>query len=344
MKRLNHSFITRFIYIVLLVAAGVLVSNVGGAFTYVVFYTLVLYTPITLLWLVYERFALRIFQDVDVRLLYKNKPEPYTLSLSNAGILPIAGVTFAKDDEITRFKEDLTDIEYSLLPGETVNISTEISCRYAGGYVAGLTRITITDCFGIFKISYNTPSPLRVYVLPAITDIANNDINKILDNNLSRNNLYKLDSEEITLGNDIRPYRVGDSISHIHWKNYARTGRLFTRLYDKQESDMMNLFVVPDVNATIESKDYMLDYVVSVANCFAKIKKPVRIFYYCAGVRDIMIDGYETFRKFYPDRLNEFGSVGGDVDPSAEKKLIEASLKIDGTVLYYYENEKTLKV
>ena len=83
-----------------------------------------------------------------MRLLYKNKPESYTLSLSNAGILPIAGVTFAKDDEITRFKEDLTDIEYSLLPGETANISTEISCRYAGGYVAGLTRITITDCFG----------------------------------------------------------------------------------------------------------------------------------------------------------------------------------------------------
>ncbi len=330
------------IYLLLLIASIILVSNKGGALTYIIFFSFLFYIPAALIEIIYSRFALHIFQDVNERLLYKNQALNYELSISNAGPIPIAGVSFLIDDEITHLSKDITKDEYKLLPGENITLNMDISCKYAGGYDAGITKIIIRDFFGIINFSYDIPSPLRVYVLPSITDIATNDVNRIFEENYAKRSVFKTNIDEISLGNDTRKYIDGDKLSLVHWKNYAKTGEMRTRLYDKQESEMMTVVIIPKNKATIEQKDYMLEYIVSIADCFAKQSKPVRIIYYKTGVKDVLIDNYKSFREFYPDKLKELGNANKEVSDKANDELMLEASKIDGSVAYYYEENMSL--
>ena len=105
----------------------------------------------------------------------------------------------------------------------------------------------------------------------------------------------------------MRSYMKGDSLKSIHWKNYARTGNLMVRLPEKQNSDMLSLILMTEESGNEDSdlqrRDLYLEYLISVANYFAQMKKPVRVVYFDSGVKTFVIDGYKTFQEFYYERL-----------------------------------------
>ena len=327
----------RIIYLALLIASAVLVTNRGGGFSYVLFFSVVLYLPVAFLQLLYTRKVLRIYQDVSGRLLYKNSAVPYQISIENSGILPIGGITLIMAKEVTDFADDFTTDRYSFLPGENRLINTMISCRYAGEYLEGISRIHITDMFSLMSMTYDIPTPLRVHVLPVITDVAVADLNRLFEEMAGRRNMFRLEKDDVILGNDLRKYKDGDSLSTIHWKNYARTGELFVRLPDKQESEMLTVVIIPDEETTIEKHDHMLEYIVSLANHFAKQGKAVEIVYYSGGVKRFLIEDYDSFRVFYLEKLKEFGTVGKEIPSDAVDKLIKASVESGGEVIYFRE-------
>ena len=322
------------IYLILLAGSAVLISFRGGAFSYVLFFAVLIYIPVALLQILYTRIMLRVYQEVTVRLLYKNTAVPYQISIENAGPVPIGGLRLIRDRKVTHFKEDFTTEVFRLLPKESRAIETEISCRYAGSYTVGVARIAISDCFGIIKISYDIPAPLRLHVLPTVTDIAVEDIGRMLSENMNHNSAYKMDKREDYPGNELRKYMDGDPISYVHWKNYARTGEMYVRLPDRQDSEMMTMVVVSDNDPSITERDYMLEYVVSAANYFVGQSKPVRFMYYASGVKDFLIDGYDSFSRFYFEKLSE---IGREAVPEAEEKLMEALRESGGIAAVFHE-------
>ena len=339
----HRNMLPRIIYALLLIGSGILVSNRGGSFSYVLFFSVLLYLPIAGIYIGYTMWALHIYQDMDGRLLYKNTAKQYQIVIENAGILPISGIRLSYRNVTTQFREEFTDETFQLLPRESISLENELTCKYAGNYTAGIERVALRDFFGIIRINYALPTALRVSVLPVVTDIAVKDITRLLDENNITRNIFKLNQTENFLGNDMRSYMKGDSLKSIHWKNYARTGNLMVRLPEKQNSDMLSLILMTEESGNEDSdlqrRDLYLEYLISVANYFAQMKKPVRVVYFDSGVKTFVIDGYKTFQEFYYERLKR---VTGEITEETQKEMLDKSADKIGVRVLFRESDHKL--
>ena len=301
----GHKKILRLVaYLIVLIGAAVIVSNIGGAFSYVFFYSVLLYIPISI----------------------------FDYTFCNRLLFP---------DRVTDFKECITDTTYSLFPKDTIRLENVISCKYSGSYEAGIVAFTIHDPFRIIDASYRISTPLRVNVLPAVTDIAVSDINRKLENILIRSGNMVINNNENYLGNDFRKYNPGDPINRVHWKNYARTGKLFIRLPELKMSQMI-IIVKDEMDGSEESlkkRDYFLEYIVSVMNYFAKNKKPLEITYFDSGIRSCIVDDYESFDKAYFDVIKRIMSKPASAE---EEGMAEVKNKTSASVIVFNEKELNL--
>ena len=336
--------VKRIIYLAVLIASGVLVSNIGGAFSYAFFFAVLLYPVAAVLQIIYTRIALRVYQEVDGRLLYKATPVTYQIMIENNWFIPISGVRLSYDKEVSGFEDDYTSREFSLAPRGLESVSTRLTCRLAGNFEAGITRIHLQDCFGIITFDYDIPTPLRVSVLPVITDIAVNDISRLNTLQQSGKARFRMEREEESLGDETRRYIEGDRLSTVHWKNYARSGELRIRLPEKQNSEMMSIAcITDDTSKDIKIRDFMLEYIVSIANWFAEQKKPVRFVYYNAGPRECLVDDYESFKEFYLSVLPEIGRGMKDEEAAEVKdELLMETMKSHGVYFAFSEADGEL--
>ena len=330
--------VPRAAFFVALIFAFIFVSKVGGAFSYALFFSCILYIPLSFIYCLYIMANLQIYQEMEGRLLYKNRMRKYQITIENSGFIPIAGIRLGYNHKITGFKNDFTVNELKLLPGKTIQIDTEMLCKYAGNYTAGVDRIYITDMFGIYTISYIIKAELRVGVLPVITDSGENEMLKLVENHSRGLNIFKLDRLDDTNGNDMKKYVPGDSLSSVHWKNFARTGELMVRVPENKDSHMVSLVLVTCQSSmgmkNIEMRDTFLEYIVSIAHFFAKAKRALRIIYYDSGIKDAIIDNYESFQDFYLDKLKR---LGGEIGEDTVQKMTVKSREIQSITIKFEE-------
>ena len=298
------------IYLLLLVIATVNVSINGGTFSYVFFYSILLYLPLSIIYMIISMISLEIFQETENKLIYKNTGEKYQFIAKNNSILPISGISFYYNEEITSFQDDFTLNTFRFLPKQKYEFNTDIMCHFAGGYDAGVEGYYIEDLFGIIRLRRKVKIPIRIHVLPIITDIAHSLINE-MGFNESAGNRIKLTQLENYLGNDIRKYVAGDSLNTIHWKNYARTGEMFVRLRDNQESEIICLVletVVMDKTMDgLRKRDEFFEYLVSIVEYFGMTSRPLVVVYYDMNVKSMVIDSPKTFNQFYMETLTRIG-------------------------------------
>ena len=338
-KKSGHvkKIIPLIIYILLLIISIVMINNVGGVLFYALFFSVVLYLPVSLLYILYIKAVLMIYQEVDGRIMYKNRAEKYSLTVENAGPFVIGGIRLSATPGITSFSEDFTDGLYELLPHEKKVVETDIILKYAGSYEAGITGIVLSDIFGIIRIKYHIPAPLRVSVLPLVTDIAERQLNRLLDEVNSGRKIIAKDKREDTLGNELRSYTAGDPVKQIHWKNYARSGELFIRLPEYKDTQMPTVLMIPGETdnsiEAIEKRDYFLEFAVSVANYFAKRREPVAFIIDGEESKRMLVEDYESFQKFYIEVTKGI---------KCSKTQTDIDIGDQGTVLILREEDNTL--
>jgi len=291
------------IYALILIISLIMINNFGGVHSYVLFFSALVYPVISFIYMLYIKGVLRIYQELDGRLLYKSRAEKYSLTIENSGPLVIGGIRLSTSYGMTIFSNDFTVDSFELLPHEKKEIHTDVILKYAGSYEAGITMIVLRDILGIINIRYHIPAPLRVSVLPAVTDVASRPLDRLLDEMLSGRKMITKEQREETLGNDIKAYTAGDPLKQIHWKNYARSGELFIRLPDIPETQMPTVLLIPERSdkslEAIERRDFFLEYAVSIANYFAKRKKPVTFIFEEEDAERILVEDYISFQKFY---------------------------------------------
>ncbi|MBQ9234617.1 MAG: DUF58 domain-containing protein [Lachnospiraceae bacterium] len=304
-KRRKRLRVPQIIYLAVLIGSTVLVSNRGGAFSYMLFYATLIYLPCSFLYIIYMRVVIRIHQDINSFLLKKRTDEDYTLVLENSGFLPLSGIRLYTDEKITIFRDEITLDMVSLLPKEKREFSTKISCRFAGSYAVGITRISFSDIFDIIRMQMKIPNPLNVQVLPMVTSVAAEDISRAMWDMQGGNMNIRLKEYEDTLGNDVNRYVSGDPINRIHWKNFARSEVLYVRKPEIKDSQLvsvvLNAVKCDGSNEMLSRRDRFLEYAVSVAGCFAKQKRPIQFYYYNAGVKRILVEDYDSLCVFYTE-------------------------------------------
>ena len=105
------------VYLLILVGTAVLISFRGGAFSYVLFFATLAYIPAAAIQIVYAFSMIRVYQEVNVRLVYKNSAVPYSISMENAGPIPIGGLRLIRDREFTHFKKGFHRRGFQASPG-----------------------------------------------------------------------------------------------------------------------------------------------------------------------------------------------------------------------------------
>ncbi|WP_026518165.1 DUF58 domain-containing protein [Butyrivibrio sp. MC2021] len=292
------------LYLLILLGSLVLASFYGGPVSFVLLYALLLMIPISLIYMIINIFSVSLYQEIEVHKLAKGDTHNYRVLVENSGILPIHNMTFGLYRDRSEFVSLRDGDEVSLDVRQKKEISSGISCKYAGAYNIGVEDLFFTDPFRIMRLKYPVPYSFRAIVSPRITDIADDFLD--IENMVNSSGLKSARLFEETPGSDMRAYRSGDPLSAINWKVSARLSELMVRVPDKLEKRTVTLILlavnVPEREQDTEflkKRDYFLEFVVSAAWHFGQQRIPVKLIYPAGTVRESVVDSYDTFLEFY---------------------------------------------
>lgn len=294
------------IYILILAASVVFASFYGGLLPFVVLYGVVLFVPVSALFIVLNFHYISVYQELSDNHVVKGETHDFLMSFENTGIFPVHDMMLILHSDRCEF-EGIRDGEcVSLDPRTKLKLAVKLRCIYGGTYYIGIRSIGFKDAFGVFTIMFNVPYMFRAIVSPKITDAADPymDIENMVNSVGSKSDIKY---EEIP-GNDMRTYYAGDPINRINWKVSARLGEPVVRIPDKQDTRKITLIIEPSyvperVQDTefLKRRDSFLEFAVSAAWYFARRGVPVYIIYPSGKITEKQIDSYESFQEFYKD-------------------------------------------
>ncbi len=152
------------------------------------------------------------------------------LTLKNAGSLPILWV-FVED--LLPEKMPVTGERarlLTLMPGQEEKMLYQVALNRRGYHQVGPALIEAGDLFGFFR-RYKTGAPHEyVIVFPFVQHLMEYDIaaRRPMGPVKVSNRIF----EDPTRIVGVREYAPGDPFNRIHWKTSARTGRLFSKVWE----------------------------------------------------------------------------------------------------------------
>ena len=230
----NKSFwIRKGIYFILIILSLVFLSFYGGTLPYMIFLALIINVVVSIAYMVYIFYSLRISQDIMQHNVNKNEYVNLKFQIGNEGLLSGTSIRLNFNNEFSKVSgcDELNHI--GLEPREYIIRELELLCRYSGTYYAGIDSIEITDYFGIFHISFEMPQRMKVVVRPRILKIDNLFFLKDNEKQVNSSN-YRQD--EAVVDNQTRLYQSGDNTGMIHWRNSMKMQKLFVRTMSAEES------------------------------------------------------------------------------------------------------------
>lgn len=291
-------------YLLVLAASLVFSSYHGGPASFAWLYAVLLHLPLSAAYIFANYAFLRIYQEVEVHKLVRGEDHKYRAKIENTSILPIHNMRLNLwGDRCTLYEiEDGSPLSLTSL--EAKELTSGVSCKYAGSYDIGIESVSFSDPFTIFTVTIDIPYTFRAVVSPPVTDIADTVFD--LENRYNSTGLKSRRLTEDTPGSDLRPYQPGDPLSAINWKVSARLSELTTRLPDKLEKREVTILAEADYDPKRErdlehlrQRDFFLEFIVSAAWHFVKQGVPVRLLYPAGKLTESTVNSYETFMDFY---------------------------------------------
>lgn len=292
------------VFIVLLILSIVFSSFYGGPVTFAWLYALLLILPLSALYIALNYFFLSVYQEIEVHKVSKGENHRYRAFIENTGILPIHKMKLLTLDDRCDMYEIPSGEKLSLGSRGKKELTSGISCRYAGAYNVGIEKVSFTDPFNLFSVELSVPYSFRAIVRPRITDIAEKALD--IENLINNSGLKSVDQHEDIPGSDMRKYQRGDLLSSINWKVSARLGDTVVRIPDPMEKRTVTILM--EVSDTPESlwdieflkrRDFFLEFVVSAAWHFGQQSVPVKIIYPAGEIKEQTVDSYDSFMEFY---------------------------------------------
>lgn len=292
------------IYALILVGFIVLASFYGGPVSFVPLYALLLLIPVSIAYVIVNYHFMSLFQEIEVHKVSKGENHIFRAFIENSGILPIHKMTLTTYDDRCDLYNIQNGAQISLDARDKEELSSKISCRYAGAYNIGIEKVSFADPFRLFTVDIDVPYSFRAIVRPRITDIANKTLD--LENLINNTGLKSVRQFEEIPGSDMRSYQRGDSLSSINWKVSAKLSDIMVRLPDQMEKRHVTIVMfasdTPEIKwdtSFLKKRDYFLEFAVSAAYHFGSQNVPVEIIYPSGDIKHSVVDSYDTFLEFY---------------------------------------------
>ena len=186
--------------------------------------------------------------------------------------------------------EDLTDMPgYS--NGRVLSVPTRgfrswrtlAPARKRGAYTLGPVRVSNTDAFGLFRRDREFGGQDELIVYPRIYDLGDFEMppGYLTGESSARRRSHDLTPHAAS----VREYAFGDSLSRIHWRSTARTGRLMSKEFELGMAS--DVWVLVDLHREVQAgeldestDEYGVSIAASLAQKYIQAQLPVGLLAY----------------------------------------------------------------
>lgn len=208
---------------------------------------------LALLNIIYTLSFITVRQSVSPAELTAGEYGTLIVNIHNRGLLPFAHIDLWYDSFETLVGgcaagKDAGELAArgfvsGVLPGGARNIREKLFFPYRGSFTPGVIKARVYDVFGLFSVRLpvsilgdkQTVTVLPRKFSPALDSWGENPF----AGGVSRGR----DEEEPYSVAEIRGYRPGDPLKHVHWKLSARTGKLQVKEFDGTLSPRAAVFL-----------------------------------------------------------------------------------------------------
>ena len=296
------------------------ISYYGGAVSYGIFWGITFIPVISLLYLIFVYFNLRILQQIESRNMICGQPMPYFFVLQNDSYCVFASISVNLFSSFSSVEDLPGDTEYELLPGDKYAFETKLTCKYRGEYEVGVKEVIMTDFFRLFRIRYRIPGTIKALVLPKITRVSNLKSIESLAALPQRTSLRERTEPDIV----VRDYVTGDSLKQIHWKATAREQQLKVRNLTGEEKQGISL-LWDTRRYSKEPKDYLpiedkiLETALAISIFLAEKNIPFSAYFGQRGISSAHLEGLGDFDGFY----RQVSEIQFDQEENFQQTLLE---------------------
>ncbi len=313
------------IVVAMWILALILVTYHGGRMAYMLLYFTLAVPLASLMYVLLVTFRFKFYQKVENGTIIKGEPVEYEFSVRNEDkfFYPEIAVEFRKDySKVTGME---TAPVFALSAGEGREITTKLCCNYRGEYEVGIYRFFLSDYLQLFTIPYRVAEPLKVTVLPRITNWKYEK--EVFEEPLGR---VRGNTGNGDLDVQVRNYRSGDELRQIHWKAYAKSGKLYVRerevalrqgmlvYLDLRQRESLKAGQSPNGEAAIIYEDELMEQAVAVVYTCLKRRIPVTL------VCDW--NGQKMYRIYHESQWEEFYKACGKMCFTARCALHELEM------------------
>lgn len=219
---------------------------------------------------------------------------------------------------------DLVDeLELHVPPFLGASAKYALRCPHRGRYTVGVTRIRVSDAFGLFSLSRKlTRTRATLTVLPRVERIPPLE----LESGDTGPEALSRTTEDMASPSGIRAYQEGDALKKVHWKLTMRKRELMVRTYEESaRPDTLILMDCAPVSA-------MKSQARTVEDCLCEISASVALAQLSAG---------------YPVRMPLMSQQ--PVEPSGQSsaefgRFVDALTDLTFDAAYPYEQVLTLEM
>ena len=191
-----------------------------------------------------------------------------------------------------------------------------IACPHRGVFEAGVTRIFVSDLFGLVTLSKKSGMKLvKVDVAPKVPHAEHMELKggDIGPETISRSD------EDTASPSDVRKWQDGDPLKKVHWKLTARKREVMVRVYE--ESARPDTLIIPDLSEISAMKDQALE----LEDCVCEA---------CAGMAKAQLDA--GFPVLMPLTSKTPSEIAGQF-PADMPAFVEALMRVKFDSPYEYE-------
>ncbi len=168
------------------------------------------------------------------------------------------------------------------------------SARHVGAFKTGLSAVSVSDLFGLFRFTKRFGDADTVLVLPRPFEIDKPTFCQGDEGNAA---LLRT-QEDFTSPEDVRAFRPGDAMKRVHWKLSMARRELLVRKYETPAPP--DTLIILDCSEAENQEDEEKNAAVRDALCETAV----------AAARLQMADGSPVRLPLYGERANEFSSDG----------------------------------
>jgi uncharacterized protein (DUF58 family) len=166
---------------------------------------------------------------------------------------------------------DASRVLFMIRPHANRVYQSNTRLTHRGEYILGPTLIRTGDPFGMFYAERIFPGKDSLLTIPLQFDI---DHFSSPAGQLSGGKALRTSSQDTTpYASSVREYRIGDSLSRIHWRSTARRQRLMVKEFDQDPQS--NIWVLLDANES--SQVQLPEYSIFESNRTGKIQKLTKV-------------------------------------------------------------------